>query len=132
MGAMRRFVNLAAALVVLGVLVFGAFTAVRALTTPHDEDFGPGLVVDHGSLPSIPGRLNTPGAGDKVSFKPPVDATQWPVPPATTNPATGSPVPGPHPTGAAQVPTRIHPSHQTKAPVIPLPPSPAREETNGD
>lgn len=80
--------------------------------------------------PRSPEGLNTPGAGGKVSLKPPVDATQWSVPPTTKNPATGSPVPGPHPTDPSQVTARIQAPHQMKAPVIALPPPPAREDGN--
>ncbi|MDN5755245.1 MAG: hypothetical protein L0H32_05745, partial [Micrococcaceae bacterium] len=71
--------NLTAAIVILLAMVVGAFAAARALTTPHDQDVGPGLVVDNGTLPALPGNLNAPGSGDKASYSPPINATEWPV-----------------------------------------------------
>ncbi|MGP5071715.1 hypothetical protein ACTXOR_02605 [Arthrobacter rhombi] len=129
---MRRFVNLTASIVILLALVVGAFAAARALTAPQHEDVGPGLVVDDGTLPALPGDLNAPGSGDKASYSPPINATEWPVSspaaPSSTDSVSTEASPSSVPTAPAQ--TRAPP--QTKAPVAPLPPSPADDDDDDD
>lgn len=129
---MRRFVNLAAAVVILLTLVVGAFAAARALTAPQDQDVGPGLVVDHGSLPALPGNLNTPGSGDKASYRPPINATEWPVPSPSASSPTDSSSPGATPSSAPTAPAQTQAPPQTKAPVAPLPPSPADDDDDDE
>lgn len=129
---MRRFVNLAAAIVILLALVVGAFAAARALTTPQDQDVGPGLVVDHGSLPALPGNLNTPGSGDKASYRPPINATEWPVPSPEPSSPTGSDEPDATPSSAPTAPAHTRVPPKTKAPVAPLPPSAADDDDDDD
>ena len=129
---MRRFVNLTASIVILLALVVGAFAAARALTTPQHEDVGPGFVVDNGTLPALPGNLNAPGSGDKASYSPPINATEWPVSSLAASSSADSASTEASPTSAPAAPAQTRVPPQTKAPVAPLPPSPADADDDDD
>ncbi|MDN6301158.1 MAG: hypothetical protein L0J68_12960, partial [Micrococcaceae bacterium] len=117
--------NLTAAIVILLAMVVGAFAAARALTTPHDQDVGPGLVGANGTLPALPGTLNAPGSGAQASYSPPINATEWPVSSPASSPPADSSSAEASPSSAPAAPAKTRGPPQTKAPGAPLPPSPA-------